>query len=185
MVGGAIGLTALIGWSLRIPHLYRPFDWAVPMAFKTSYMFCLAALIAIVACLSELGRHRRYPLATSGGVVLCSMAAEAAGPYLAPFVAPATARDVPPALATISLMTLIGISGIMLDIRFFGKLAGFACLILGTFGLLGYLLHVPVLYTEIPNLTVGMAPNTCLAFVLVGAGMLIYPRPPSEKVIIE
>jgi hypothetical protein len=184
------GVAGICGWLLDVPVLVQPVPGAAYMAFVTAVNVVLAGLGVLVVTQTKWG-DRRYPLCASLAVMVAV--------NLAPVVrAIIDGGSVPgrtdisslemagglPSVATALCFGLLTLSLVMMDHAKVGRWCGCIVASVGTVAMLGYALSYPPMYYYREGWSNGMAPNTALAFVLLGVALEWHYRKEAEEVAV-
>jgi len=185
------GVVVMFGWVADIPILTSILPQWVTMKFTTALSFFLSGIVLYFIAISLHGRRDLaqivLPVATL--LILLLMATLLASVFLSVktgvedlFVkeaAGAVKTTVPgrPSAGTMISFIMVAISGIFVMFRpknigkilfWFGVIVGS----LGAFGVLGYIISVPLLYYTLEGWSTAMALHTAILFTLLGLGLV-------------
>ncbi|MBU0615477.1 MAG: hypothetical protein KJ601_05260 [Nanoarchaeota archaeon] len=193
------GITVMLGWFLGIPALTSILPVWGTMPFSTALCFFLSGIILYLTCLWQQGTKKDNDMIIimSGLIILFFMATL----LISMFVGLSTgiedifvkeASDAVktnvqgrPSAGTMISFILIAIAGLLAVAKAKKTtkklmIIGSAVTIIGTIGILGYILNLPVLYYSISDWSTAMAFHTAILLTMAGIGLFILGKSGKE-----
>jgi hypothetical protein len=196
IIVAVVGAVVMLGWLLDAPFLTTLLPNAKAMKFTTALCFLSSSAILYLTLKSLKGSYNLAltflpaPCLAIGITIFTILFSSLIGINIGienlfakeNFNDPSTHFSGRPSYGTMLNFILILFAGLIVminhkSVRSYLNFIGIFVLIIGSSGLMGYVLNAPLLYFEYDGVSIAMAIHTAFLFVLIGTAFIIIGRP--------